>query len=392
MTYVVVKKVPMNIHQMTIQELLGMVPVRQGVYCVSDDTSTRTLEITKRSTMKYYNRLINVDHLISVLRDFNNKTAKLHDVDRHSLYREFYIPKKSRGYRKIDAPNAELMEALRELKRIFEEDFHALYHTSAFAYIKKRCHLDAVKKHQVNQSNWYAKFDLSNFFGSTTKEFVISMFSRIFPFSEVLNTGVGYEEFEKAIDLAFLDGGLPQGTPISPIITNVMMIPIDYSFANHFRKFVYINKEGEVMERNLIYTRYADDMIISSRQDFDFKVVERHIEAIFQLYKAPFHINSEKTRYGSRAGSNFNLGVMVNKDNKITIGYKKKREFRNSLFSYAKNKIDGTPWDIEDVRVLEGLRNYYHNVEGEDIDNLVQFVSNKVGINIMKEIKNDLRG
>lgn len=30
---------------------------------------------------------------------------------------------------------------------MYEEDFHVLYHTSAFAYIKHRCTVDAVKRH-----------------------------------------------------------------------------------------------------------------------------------------------------------------------------------------------------------------------------------------------------
>lgn len=49
------------------------------------------------------------------------------------------------------------MDALRRLKTMLEEDFHVLYHTSAFAYIKKRCTVDAVKRHQKNESKWFGK-------------------------------------------------------------------------------------------------------------------------------------------------------------------------------------------------------------------------------------------
>ena len=148
------------------------------------------------------------------------------------------------------------MEALRKLKIIFEEDFHALYHTSAFAYIKNRCTVDAVKRHQANESKWFGKFDLSNFFGNTTMDFVLQQFAMIFPFSEVMKTERGKSALRTALELAFLNGGLPQGTPISPTITNIMMIPIDFKLSNGFRNF---------NDQSFVYTRYADDFIVSSR-------------------------------------------------------------------------------------------------------------------------------
>ena len=102
------------------------------------------------------------------------------------------------------------------------------YHTAAFAYVKKRSTVDAVKRHQKNSSKWFAKLDLHDFFGSTTLDYAISMFSMVFPFSEIVKEPQGEEALRTAMSLAFLNGGLPQGTPISPLITNVMMIPVDF--------------------------------------------------------------------------------------------------------------------------------------------------------------------
>ena len=53
--------------------------------------------------------------------------------------------------------------ALRTLKAILETDFGALHHTSAFAYVKGRCTLDAARKHQQNESRWFLHTDFSNF-------------------------------------------------------------------------------------------------------------------------------------------------------------------------------------------------------------------------------------
>ena len=274
------------------------------------------------------------------------------------------------------------MDALRRLKTIFEEDFHVLYHTSAFAYVRKRSTIDAVKRHQSNESRWFGKYDLSNFFGSTTLDFVIKMFSMIYPFSEVVKESVGLEELRTALELAFLDGGLPQGTPISPLITNVMMIPVDYKLANGLREYNH---------QRFVYTRYADDFLISSKYTFSFRDIENYIINTLKEFDAPFTIKSQKTRYGSSAGSNWNLGVMLNKDNEITIGHKRKRQFQAMLASYVMDKQHGTDWDRSDIQAMEGYRNYYRMVEGESIDKLVEHIGKKFNVNIVQLIKDDLR-
>lgn len=378
MYYITVKQPPMY-HQMTLEEFLFNTEVQSQIVN-PNMTNTRTYEVETVSDR--FLETINVGRLITKLVQFNDSVESLREVPRHELYHTFHIPKKSGGLRKIDAPNAELMDALRRLKTIFEEDFHALYHTSAFAYVKNRSTLDAVKRHQANESKWFGKYDLSNFFGSTTLEYVMYMFSMVFPFSEVMKHEIGRNMLRDALELAFLDGVLPQGTPLSPLITNVMMIPVDYKLANTFREYNH---------QRFVYTRYADDFLISSKYQFSFREIESTIVSILSEFNAPFTIKSEKTRYGSSAGSNWNLGVMLNKDNEITVGYKKKRQFQAMLTSYVKDRQNGRPWDKYDIQVMEGLRNYYRMVEKETIDAMIKHLSTKLGVDIVSLIKADLK-
>ncbi len=287
----------------------------------------------------------------------------------------------SDSYRKIDAPNDTLKVALLTLKDIFENEFHALYHTSAFAYVRHRSTVDSIKRHQANESKWFGKYDVSNFFGSTTLDFVVKMFSMVFPFSEVVKVPEGKKELTTALELAFLNGGLPQGTPISPIITNIMMIPVDYKLANTLRNF---------NNQQYVYTRYADDFLISSKFNFNPKEVETLIVSTLKSFGAPFSLKSEKTRYGSSSGSNWNLGVMLNKENKITVGHEKKRRFQAMLSSYVRDKQNGVEWEKSDIQTLEGYRNYYKMIEGDTIDKIVEHVGHKLGVDIVDLIKNDL--
>lgn len=382
MIYITVKQ-PAMYHQMSLEEFLFHPNPTPPAVINKNLTNTRTYEVERVSQRLVQRFGLDIERLIQKLEAFNAQTEKLRQKPRHELYYEFHIPKKSGGLRKIDAPEPELMDELRRLKTILEEDFKVLYHTSAFAYVKKRSTLDAVKRHQENESKWFGKYDLSNFFGSTTLEFIIRMFSMVFPFSEIVKSERGMTALKTALDLAILDGGLPQGTPISPLITNVMMIPVDYKLANGFRDF---NRQ------RYVYTRYADDFIISSKFDFDFREVEKFIVDVLASFHAPFTINSAKTRYGSSAGSNWNLGVMLNKDNEITIGYRKKRQFRAMLSSFVLSTQHGTPWPLVDVQQLDGYRNYYRMVEGDGIDALVSRIGDKYGVNIPKMIKEQMRG
>jgi hypothetical protein len=208
------------------------------------------------------------------------------------------------------------------------------------------------------------------------------MFSMVFPFSEIVRFSKGKAALRDALELAFLNGGLPQGTPISPTITNIMMIPIDFRLNKTLRNY---------QNQSFIYTRYADDFLISSKYDFKCKTIEELVVKTLAEFDAPFSLNKAKTRYGSSAGSNWNLGVMLNKDNEITVGYKKKHQFQSMLHSFIDGHRGGTPWPKEDIQVLQGLYAYYRMVEPENIDAIIAHVNKKHDTDVLRMIHDDLR-
>ena len=377
MPYITVKQSPKT-HQISFEEIIAG-EVKLLPFISHSETNTRTVyvqAVTPQMVAK-----INLHAMLKSLSAFCQKHAALYDVETHSLYRTFFIPKKSGGMRQINEPVPELMEALRELKDILEKEMFAMYHTSAFAYIKGRCTIDCVKKHQKNDSHWFLKIDFSNFFGNTNMDFVMRMLAQIFPFSEVMRTRQGQEVLRKALQLCFLDGGLPQGTPISPMLTNLIMIPIDHRLYNCLRDF---NKQGYV------YTRYADDIIISSRRDFQKEEIIQFVRETLNEFHAPFSLKDEKTRYGSRAGSNWNLGVMLNKDNEITVGNKNKKYFRAIISNYINDRRNNVKWDLHDVQVMRGHMEYYRMVEPKYIAEIIKFNNEKYGVDLMALIKEDL--
>lgn len=324
---------------------------------------------------------LKIGEITESLLQFNERWSELFTADRRSLYYSFKIPKKSGGWRQIDAPNDELKTALTHLKSIFEHKIGAPYHTAAFAYVPGRCTLQCVQRHQANGSKWFAKFDFSKFFPSTTYDFVVKMFSDIYPYSEILSGAVSGPEFKKALSLCFLDGTLPQGTPMSPLITNIMMIPIDLEIARYCREHT----------PHLCYTRYADDIQISCEFTFKWAEVQKKIVDILAKFEAPFKLNGDKTRYGSFAGRNWNLGLMLNKDNEITVGYRRKKILKATLFSFMMSELKGERWELGQIQELLGNVNYCRQIEPEKTDDILNRMSDKFNQSVMETIKAAIR-
>lgn len=345
-----------------------------------DDSTLQTLEMEKYKLV-----------LLETLKAFNKNHEDLEKIeDKQMLYHSFDIPKGTKvpekklaqkkykkKFRHIDAPNEELKAALRELKDIFEFPFNVMYHSSAYAYVRHRKTSDLVMRHKKNDSMWFLKLDFSDFFGSITQEFLEKQLSMIYPFN-LLN---GNPELHKALSLCFLNNKLPQGTPISPMLTNILMIPIDYTINLRLR-----NKYGKV-----IYTRYADDMCISHQTDFNYKNVIALIEEVIKEFDAPLKLNAEKTHYGNRNGKNFILGIQLNKDNNMTIGHVRKKELKTAIFCFMRDHFAGNYWELHDVQILNGKIAYGLDIEKKEVEQIVKTYSDKFNCDVMQLIKRYLK-
>lgn len=348
----------------------------KDVFYTRKNTTNQTITRKKEARLITESDIKGTSEKIEWLKHYVKRHADLYAADRKSLYRSYKIPKRSGGLRPIDEPLPPLMSALRELKEEFES-WGLFHHAAAYAYIEKRCPINALQVHQRFGSEYYLKTDLTNFFGSTTLDFVMKQMSMIAPFCYIIESDpvLDFDEpgaildpaavLKKAVSLAFLNGGLPQGTPISPMLTNLIMIPIDHALA------------AEFSSRKLVYTRYADDMLISGREQFPWGTMVGLIRKTFAEFGAPYTIKDEKTRYGSRKGSNFNLGLITNANNDITIGYKNKKMFKAMVNNFILDCKHGVEWDLDDIAHMNGLLSYYKNVEKQYFTDLIRRYNEK---------------
>ena len=296
-----------------------------------------------------------------------------------SQYQIFTIPKRSGGERRICAPRARLYLDQVTLRTLFQNDFGALYHTSAFAYCKGRSIKHCISRHQANKSRWFLKLDFEDFFGKTNKEFVMRQLEKIVPFSEIMRSTIGRERLSKAIDICFLDGGLPQGTPISPMLTNLVMIPFDHAINN------LLHKHG------FVYTRYADDIQISHRNRFNPGEIVNLVKIVMREQQLPYKIKKEKTRFGSSSGRNWNLGLMLNGENHITIGYEEHKRMKARLHSFIMDETHEKPWSLADTQRLAGQLAYFESIEPHNADHMIFALNEKLNVNFQRLLRDALK-
>lgn len=288
------------------------------------------------------------------------------------LYYTFKIPKKTGGFREINAPNTALKTFQTSFLNILR-NVNILPHNAAHAYTSKRSHLTALKTHQKNNSKWFLKLDIKDFFPSCTYELIITELYKLTLFAAL--TEETQTQLNKLIKLCCLNNALPQGSPISPYLSNLILTETDYKIENYL-----IQKNNP---QRFIYTRYADDILISSRQHFDWKEIETEIQ---EILPNTFHIKTQKTRYGSRAGRNWNLGLMLNQQNKITLGHTNKRNLKaalhNYIFEYLNNpEKPGNP-------TLQGQLSYAAQIEPAYFEYLINKYNYKYHINLKNLLKN----
>lgn len=257
-------------------------------------------------------------------------------------YTTFSIPKRSGGRREIKAPNEYLKREQKEIYRCFRNDLGVLEHDCAYGFVKDRNCKKSLEVHKRNHSRWFLKLDFHNFFPSFTTELLINKLSD-------QATIAKYLSYPLLADMLYMctdeNNRLVQGSPSSPYLANIAMVPFDH----HFNKYC--------KENHLVYTRYADDILISSRCGFDWQAVQDVVlELLENLGYNELTLSQHKTRYGNFNGANWNLGLMYNNNFNITVGHEAKRKL----------KVIVHKWDSlspEEQSHWRGVYAYYKHIE-----------------------------
>lgn len=218
-----------------------------------------------------------------------------------SFYTQIEIPKKSGGMRDIEIPSDKLKSIQRWILKNVLDNMEV--HDSCYGFMKGKSIYDNALLHVGKEC--VLNMDLKDFFPSISQKDVFNIF-----YLRGYNKKVSYY----LAKLLTKDGVLPQGSPASPKISNIV--------ANHMDK-----RLSELAKQyNAVYSRYADDLTFSGASN-----IKNMIPIISQIIQEEtFQVNKKKTRYSYYFQRQEVTGLIVNK--KVSVPKEYLREFYKEIY------------------------------------------------------------
>lgn len=256
---------------------------------------------------------------------------------RNNYYHTFEIPKKSGGTRKITAPGGDLKKLLKVVAYALK-DLYSFVPSSVMGFVDG-CSVATNAAAHTGRS-YVLNIDLKDFFPSIKRKMVVSSLVQLHAEPEVARL------IARLCTLTPGDGGvdcLPQGSPASPILSNIVCLNLDYRLS------------GLAQRMGLTYTRYADDITFSSdynvyQEDGSFWKILRKV-----ISECGFTFNDKKTRLKRPWERQEVTGVTVN--TKCNVSRKYLKNLRAELHQMQHREVSMKEW----TRVM-GKVNYVRMV------------------------------
>lgn len=282
----------------------------------------------------------------------------------NNFYKQFKIPKKDGTYREICSPDKKLKYIQKKLSKVLikkQNEYNKANNivlNISHGFVRDKSIITNSKIHRNKKI--LLNIDICNFFDSFH-------FGRVKGFLEKNNAFKYSNEVSTILSqLACYKGKLPQGSPSSPIIANLIFNIVDMRIIKISKKF------------GLDYTRYADDLSFSTNNKSFFKNNEQFIKDIKNILEiSGFSINEKKLRVIYSSSRQEVTGLTVNK--KLNVNKKfimetramANNEYRNG--SFLINGEEGT------INQLEGRFSFINQLD--KYNNNINFNNDKKNLN-----------
>lgn len=228
----------------------------------------------------------------------------------NKAYKEFNIKTKNKE-RKIHSPNKRLKRIQHQLKNEFEKIYRPK--ASTFGFVKRKNTIKNAERHL--DKRYVFNLDLKDYFPSITRKRIYYLLRKD-PF--IFN-----DEVAKIISkLVCFGDQLPQGSPCSPIVSNMISYRMDGQLTKLAKKY------------NATYTRYVDDISFSFTNRFKAlpKAIITHNDGELAIGNElnniietnGFTINQNKVRLGKKSNRMEVTGITVNEKLNVPRKYIKK--------------------------------------------------------------------
>ncbi|MCJ8006511.1 retron St85 family RNA-directed DNA polymerase [Lederbergia wuyishanensis] len=268
----------------------------------------------------------------------------------NKYYKQFQIPKKNNTFREISSPSYSLKLVQRW---ILEEVFYKINVTDEALAFKKG--VNGIKQNATYHlySLYILGIDIKDFFPSISREKVFYLFKNL-----------GYNNFISNVlsNLCTLDNSLPQGAVTSPYISNIICYNLDRRI------------KGLCEKRDIVYSRYADDLTFSCDNKDTLKKMYKVLEGI--IVDEGFEVNRSKTRFLSPISHKKLTGITI--DHQKT---KADKELKKKVRAMIHKSI--VTGDYSNNNIILGYVSFINSIE----NGYKKKVINYINILIMKDYK-----
>ena len=284
----------------------------------------------------------------------------------HTLYKldpkytAFDIPKRSGGLRHIRAPVPQLKLAQRRLANLLYDCLDELLKAApqrrplAHGFVRKRSIISNAALHK--RRRYVLNLDLQDYFPSINFGQVRAVFMK--------DTNWSLQEKVATViaQIACDEHVLPQGSPCSPVISNIVTHILDVRLARLAR------------QHKCTYSRFVDDITFSTGQknfppELAYQVPGTHLWELGKplretIERGGFQINPTKTRMQYRGSRQMATGLTIN--DKVNIRaeyYRAARTMCQHLFSEGSYRRPEDDTTISNSSPLDGILQHIYRVK-----------------------------
>ena len=169
--------------------------------------------------------------------------------------RRVMIPKPSGGMRKLGVPAVVDRLICQAVAQVLTPIFDPNFHPHSFGFRPGRSQHHAVERARqfiADDAAWCVDFDLDSFFDRVQHDALMARVASRVDDKQVLTL------IRRYLEAGVMDGGLvaaseegtPQGSPLSPLLSNVMLDDLDWELDQRGHKFVRFADDGRIYLRS----------------------------------------------------------------------------------------------------------------------------------------------
>lgn len=270
-------------------------------------------------------------------------------------YKTYLIPKRSGGSREISHPSRSVKAIQRWISKVVLR--HLEVHEAATAYSKgssirynAECHVTSNYTLRLDFENFFPSFDMAGICGFLNSQ------------NQLHELNLSEQDVEFVGKIVTRYDRLTIGAPSSPILTNAMMHEFDSAL-------------GQICDkRKLIYTRYADDIFVSSCRPNSLSEMISVVGGLVQEQKfVKLKLSEKKTAQLSKKYRRSITGLVITPDQRISIGRARKRAIKSHVFKFVSGDLS-----VSKIEHLCGLIAFVHDVDYLFYESLQKKYGNEV--------------